>query len=344
MTSIQEIGVGLIGYGLGGKVFHAAFVSQTPGMKLRAVVSRDAAKVHRDYPGMLVVPDVATLLTLTDLELIIVASPDEPHAEHALAALAAGKHVVVDKPFATNLDDARRVANAAAQSGMMLTVHHNRRWDADFLTLQQLIASKRLGEIVHLESHFDRWRPEPAITWKEARPGGSWLDLGPHLVDQALFLFGMPEAVTADIATLRKGAPAPDWFHVILQYSGRRVTLHSSKLAADHGLRFAVHGTRGSWIKHGLDPQETAIVAGAMPVGADWGADSDHGRFTPANLDEPSVSLTNCPGDYRRFWNQLVSAIRGGGSNPVPADEAIRVMEVLQAGLESAECGKTVRL
>lgn len=339
---MPAIGVGLIGYGLGGKVFHAAFASTTPGLKLRAIVSRDVAKVRNDYPAMVVVPDVASLLALPDIDLVVVASPDHLHTRHALAALEAGKHVVVDKPFATSLDDARRLAAAAGRCGRMLTVHHNRRWDADFLTLQELIASRRLGEIVHCESHFDRWRPDVAPTWKEARPGGSWLDLGPHLVDQAMVLFGMPEAVTADIATLRQGAPASDWFHVTLAYPAMRVTLHSSKLAADHGLRFAVHGTGGSWIKHGLDRQEPMIVSGAFPGGPGWGQDPQAGRFTPADPGRSPETVPNVAGDYRRFWTQLVAAIRGEGPNPVSPQEAICVMEILEAGLTSAATRRTI--
>ena len=341
---MTDIGVGLIGYGLAGKVFHAPFIAATPGLRLCAVVSRDAAKVHVDHPGLSVVPDVAGLLAMPEVRLVVVASPDELHAEHALAALAAGRHVLVDKPFATSLGDARRIDAAARSANRLLTVFHNRRWDADFLTLRQLIADGVLGHVVHFESHFDRWRPEPAPVWKEARAAGSWQDLGPHLVDQALCLFGRPSAVTADIATLRRSAPAPDWFHVVLHYAGMRAILHSSKLAADHGLRFAVHGTRGSWIKHGLDPQESAIVAGACPGGPDWGEDARSGQFTPA--DDPAICrpIPNLAGDYRGFWQALVAAIRGDAANPVPANQALGVMEVLDAGLRSAAHGRTIAL
>lgn len=330
---MQTIGVGLIGYGLGGRAFHAPYVAATPGMAMRAVVSRDPAKVHAGLPDMRVMPSVDALLVEPDIDLVIVSSPDALHAEHAIAALEAGKHVLVDKPFATSLADARRVM-AANTSGRILTVFHNRRWDADFLTLRRLIEEDRLGEIVQFESHFDRWRPVSADTWKEAREGGSWLDLGPHLVDQALVLFGRPESVVADIATLRAGAAAPDYFHVLLRYSNRRVILHSSKLAAAHDLRFVVHGDRGSWIKHGIDPQEAATVAGRTPGGADWGLDPTDGVLTLG--DAPGVGVANSRGDYRLFWQALATAIRGEGPNPAPPEEAIMVMEVLDAGLRSA--------
>lgn len=341
---MQDIGVGLIGYGLAGRVFHAPFIELTPGLQLRAVVSRDPAKVHAGLPAMKVAPDVAALLAEPDIGLVVIASPDDYHAQHAVAALEAGKHVVVDKPFATSLVDAHRMAAAARASGKMLTAFQNRRWDADFLTLRRLIAEDRFGRIVHFESHFDRWRPFPAAVWKEARAGGSWLDLGPHLVDQALCLFGRPEAVTADLAALRPGAPAPDWFHVILHYPDHRAILRSTKLAADHGLRFAVHGTQGSWIKHGIDAQEPAILAGAAPGGEDWGLDATLGLFTDGANPSQSEPVANERGDYRLFWQALSEALNGSGENPVPAAQAINVMEVLEAGLASAAQGRTITL
>lgn len=332
---MREIGVGLIGYGLGGRAFHAPYVRATPGMALRAVVSRDPGKVHADLPGMRVVPDVAALLTQPDIDLVIVSSPDELHAEHALAAIGAGKHVLIDKPFATTLADARTIAAEGEARGVIVTAFQNRRWDADFRTLRALIGSGALGQVVELESRFDRWRPVPAEVWKEARPGGVWLDLGPHLVDQALQLFGRPFGITADIATLRKDAPAPDYVHAVLRYPDHRVILHASKLAAAHGLRFAVHGTGASWTKHGIDVQEAATVAGATPGEGAWGHDPVEGILTRPG--EAPVPVPNLKGDYRLFWQALAAAIRAEAPNPVPAADAIAVMEVLDAGLRSAE-------
>lgn len=330
------IGVGLIGYGLGGRAFHAPYVAATPGLSLRGIVSRDPAKVHADIPTARVVPSVAALLDDRDVELVIVSSPDALHAEHAHAALAAGRHVLVDKPFATSLTDARGVIEASDRAGRLLTIFHNRRWDADFRTLQSLLSDGRLGAVVTCESHLDRWRPAAATTWKDARVGGSWFDLGPHLVDQALVLFGRPLAIMADIATLRPDAPAPDYFQATLRYADKRVSLRSSKLAADHALRFVVHGTRGSWIKHGIDPQEAATVAGRMPVGEDWGYDPCDGLLTPGASSATATRVPNRRGDYRLFWSALVAAIRGTGPNPVPPQEALAVMQVLDAGVRSA--------
>lgn len=344
MSDTADIGVGLIGYGLGGRAFHAPYVAVTPGMTLRTVVSRDPAKVHADLPNMRVVPSVDALLAEPGIDLVIVSSPDELHAEHALAAIAAGKHVLVDKPFATTLADARAVAAAADGGGRLLTVFQNRRWDADFLTLRRLIDEGALGEIVEYESRFDRWRPEPKAVWKEARGGGSWQDLGPHLIDQALQLFGRPTAITLDLAALRGDAPAPDYFAASLRYPDRRATLHSSKLAAAHALRFTVHGTRASWIKHGIDPQEAATVGGAAPGASDWGLDPDNGVLTRGDAPETAGPVRNERGDYRLFWTALAAAIRGEGDNPVPAAQAIAVMEVLDAGLRSAAERREIEL
>jgi predicted dehydrogenase len=276
------------------------------------------------------------------IDLVVVSSPDHLHAEHAQAALGAGMDVVIDKPFATSLADARRVAAAAEQSGRMVTVFHNRRWDADFLTLRRLTAAERLGRIVHFESRFDRWKPDVAAVWKEAREGGSWLDLGPHLVDQAIRLLGRPEAIALDLATLRAGAPVSDWFHAVLQYPQARAVLHSSKLAADHGLRFAVHGTGGSWLKHGLDTQESMILAGADPGDAATGVDPHSGLYTPAEDLAQTLRIPNERGDYASFWSALALALRGEAPNPVPVHEALEVMEVLDAGLRSAALGRSI--
>ena len=340
---MQEIGVGVIGYGLAGRAFHAPYVRATPDMALRAIVTREPAKVLADLPDMRVVPDVAALLAEPDIDLVVVASPDALHAEHAIAALEAGKHVLIDKPFATSLADARRITAAGEAAGKQVTVFQNRRWDADFRTLRQLIADGALGEIVQFESHFDRWRPTPTGRWKEARKGGVWLDLGPHLVDQAVVLFGRPEGISLDLATMRDGAPSPDYFHAVLRYERHRVILHATKLAAQHGLRFAVHGTRASWIKHGSDPQEAATLAGHAPEGEDWGVDPIDGTLTLGENGAVSP-IRNERGDYRLFWQALARAIRGEDANPVPATEAITVMEVLDAGLRSAAARAEVTL
>jgi predicted dehydrogenase len=220
----------------------------------------------------------------------------------------------------------------------MVAVFQNRRWDADFLTLRRLIAEGELGEIVQFESHFDRYRPSLTGLWKEQRDAGVWQDLGPHLVDQALQLFGPPQAVTLDLGVQRPNAPAPDYAHALLRYGALRVILHISQLTQASGLRFAVHGTRGSYIKCGRDQQEAQAKAGLTPQHADWGIETRPGVLIRVGEDglEQETLPAGERGDYRRLYEDLRDAVLGSGSNPVPPEQAIAVMEVLEAGRASA--------
>jgi len=341
--------VALVGYGLAGRVFHAPLIRATPGLALHTVVSSDAGKVHADLPDARVVADPQTAFADPAIDLVVIASPSATHAPLAIAALQAGRHVVVDKPFAIDLAEAQTVAAAARASGTVLGVFHNRRWDADFLALRALVDAGTLGDIAEVHSHFDRFRPTVPDRWREhAGPGaGLWLDLGPHLVDQALQLFGLPQAVQADIARQRAGAEVDDFFHVVLRYPRLRVVLHAGALVPGAGLRFAVHGTRGSWFKHGLDPQEAALRAGGVPGASDeWGVDPAPGRLLRVDADgtvrdAPSPTPV---GDYRAFYAGIRDAIRDGAPSPVTVDEALDVMRVLQAGIDSAANGCVVEL
>lgn len=338
--------VALVGYGLAGRVFHAPLIAATPGLSLHTVVSSDAAKVHFDLPDARVVATPQAAFDDPVIDLVVIASPNATHAPLAIAALRAGRHVVVDKPFAIDLIEAKGVAEVARASDRLLTVFHNRRWDADFLALKSLLAGGALGDIAEVHSHFDRFRPIVPDRWRErSGPGaGLWLDLGPHLVDQALQLFGLPEAVQADIAIQRAGAEVDDWFHVVLRYPRLRVVLHAGALVPGAGLRFAVHGTRGSWFKQGLDPQEAALRDGAVPGGDHWGIDPAPGRLLRVEGDGTIVDdASPAPaGDYRAFYTGVRDAIRGGIAPPVTLDDVLDVMRVLQAGIDSAASGRVI--
>lgn len=344
----EALRVALVGYGLAGRVFHAPLIIATPGLALHMVVSSDVGKVHADLPDVDVVSDPQTAFDDGAIDLVVIASPNATHAPLAIAALRAGRHVVVDKPFAIDLAQAQTVAAVACASGRLLAVFHNRRWDADFLALRALIEAGTLGEVAEVHSHFDRFRPTVPDRWRErAGPGaGLWLDLGPHLVDQALQLFGLPDAVQADIAIQRAGAQVDDFCHVVLRYPRLRVVLHAGALVPGAGLRFAVHGTGGSWFKHGLDPQEAALRAGGVPGAADWGVDPAPGQLLRVDADG---TLRDAPsptpaGDYRMFYAGIRDAIRHGAPPPVSVDEALDVMRVLQAGIDSAVTGCVVPL
>ncbi|WP_374013241.1 oxidoreductase [Pseudoxanthomonas koreensis] len=334
------VNVALLGYGLAGRVFHAPLVSATAGMRLHTVVSRNPDAVSARHPQARVLPHPEPAFADPQVDLVVVATPNHSHAPLALAALAAGKHVVVDKPFALDAGQAQEMIAAAARTGRMLSVFHNRRWDADFLALRALVQSGALGEVVELHSHFDRFRPQVPDRWRDREGPGSglWYDLGPHLVDQALQLFGQPLAVHADLGRQRQGASAVDWFHVCLRYRRLRVLLHAGSLVPAHGLRFAAHGTGGSWIKYGLDPQEDALRAGAVPGGPDWGADPWPG--TLVQVDSTGTvreALAGSPhGDYPAYYAQLRDALLDGAPAPVSAHDALLTMQVIDAGLASA--------
>ncbi len=337
------LNVALLGYGYAGKTFHAPLIAGVSGLRLAAVGSSDAAKVRADWPDLPVSDDFDALLSQSDIDLAVIATPNDTHYDLARRALLAGRHVVVDKPFTLTVAEARQLAALAEQSGRLLSVFHNRRWDSDFLTLRQLLADNALGEVAHFESHFDRYRPLIRPRWRERASGGGglWYDLGPHVADQALQLFGPPVAIYADLARQRQGAEAVDYCHVLLRYPRLRVILHASALVAGGSPRFTVHGDAGSYIKYGLDTQEDALKAGQRPGGPDWGSDPRDGVLTRATGDNlHSESYPTLPGDYRLYYAQVRDAIQTGAANPVPAEEAIAVMEVIERGLESAAVGR----
>ena len=330
--------VALIGYGLAGKAFHAPLIRATLGLELIAVISSRTAEIAADLPGVAVLETLERALDDPAVDLVVIATPDQLHHPQALAALSAGKHVVVDKPFAPSLPEAREMAAQAERAGKLLAVFHNRRWDADFLTLKDLIVSGELGEIRQFESHFDRFRPAAGDRWKDRRASGVWQDLGPHLVDQAIQLFGMPSAVLADLAVQRPGGTAFNYAHVLLDQGPVKTILHMTQSAVANSLRFAVHGTRGSYVKHGLDPQEDQSKAGIAPGDADWAIDPLEGELTRSLADGTTrtEAVANQRGDYLAFYRKLRTAIADGGTNPVPPEQALKVMAILAAGSESA--------
>lgn len=340
MSAFRPLNVALVGYGYVGKTFHAPLIAATPGLRLHTVVSSDPTKVAADHPEVRVVAGLDAALADPAIDLVVIATPNALHAPQALAALAAGKSVVVDKPFALTAAEARTMADAAARTGRLLTVFHNRRWDSDFLTLRRLIAEGTLGEIVQYESHFDRFRPVVRDRWRErAGPGaGAWMDLGPHLLDQALVLFGEPLAISADIAVQRPGAGADDYFHVTLRYPTLRVILHGSLLTAASDLRLAVHGTAGSFVKHGLDPQEAQLKAGMIPGAAGYGQDRRPGVLTTVENDvQVHADVPSEPADYRAFYAGVREAILAGTPSPVPIAQALRVMDLLELAREASQ-------
>lgn len=336
---MQALNTALIGYGYAGKTFHAPLLTHTPGLRLATIVSSQAAAISPDWPEVLCTADTSAMLADQNIDLVVLATPNDSHYQLAHQALLAGKHVVVDKPFTTTLAEARQLEALAQQQNRMLSVFHNRRWDADFLSIKALLAQGTLGRLTAFESHFDRYRPQVRQRWREqaGRGTGLWFDLGPHLIDQALQLFGLPDTVYADLAQQRDGASACDYFDVVLSYAQMRVVLHGSCLVSGGAARFTLHGTQASYTKYGLDTQEAYLKQGGIPGGADWGADPCHGTlFTQADDHEQRTSLQNLNGDYRQYYRAVHACICQGQANPVTPQQAIQVMAVIELAEQSA--------
>ncbi len=356
-----DLQVALIGYGGAGCIFHAPLISGVPGLKLACMVTSQAEAVQLDWPGARCLPNVFDALDDPAIDLVVIATPNASHFELAKVALQAGKHVVVDKPCTVTLAETEALLALAQKQGRVLTVFQNRRFDSDFLALQQVIGSGALGRVVEVNSHFDRYRPAVPVRWREqSLPGsGLWFDLGPHLVDQAVALFGLPDDISLDLAALRAGAQVNDWFHAVLRYTtrhdGLRVILHASTLVADLGPRWAVHGSSGSFTKFGMDVQEDALKSGGRPQAGqlnEWGEDPQPGEVLSwkvmAGVASPVSVRCAAPqpaGNYLAYYAQLRDHLWGLELQPlVTATQVHAVMQLLTLGQKSAEQGRFMSL
>lgn len=344
---MKIIRAGLIGYGFSGEIFHAPFIKALEGFELSKVVSSNFEKVRKQFPHVDVVQDVDQLLTDESIDLVIITTPNTTHHSIAKKALLAGKHVVVEKPFVNQAVDGEELIELAAQQNKILTVFHNRRWDNDFLTVKQCIASGALGEIYSFESHYDRYRPQVTKRWREQDLEGSGIlyDLGAHLIDQALHLFGLPETVQGDVQIQRENGVADDYFHIVLGYGKLRVILHSSCIVKQSGPRFQVHGSEGSFIKYGLDSQEEALKAGRMPGELHWGKDQEE-RYAELSLQLGGLNLKSrvetVHGAYQSFYKELYHAIVDHAPVPVLAFDAMNTIKVIEAVKLSSKKLKTL--
>jgi len=343
------IGVGLVGYGLAGAAFHAPLIEAEPRLRLRAVVTSRADQVHRDHPAARVVASADELLEDPQVELVVVAAPNAVHHQLAAAALRAGRHVVVDKPFVLTTAEADELIGLAQAEGRLLSVFQNRRWDSDFLTVKRCLEAGLLGEVSTYVSRFDRFRPAPKGGWREEALAGSGIlyDLGSHLIDQALQLFGLPGTLMADVGVQRPGVQADDYVHLVLGYGRLRVLLHAAMVVRAPGPRFEVHGDRGSFVKYGLDPQEEALRAGGRPGDPGWGSEpaDHHGTLTTeaAGLDL-SGRLASVPGRYQAFYAAMADAVAGGGPVPVAAEAARDTIMLIEHALVSSREGRVVEV
>lgn len=344
--------IGLMGYGFAGATFHAPVIEHcgargnapgTPYARVAAIATSQPERALADYPSARVVADIDGLIASSDVECIVIATPNDTHYALAAKVLEAGKHVVVDKPVTLTAAQARTLARLAREHSVLFAPFHNRRWDGDFMTVRALIESGTLGRIVHFESHFDRFRPLVRVRWREqaARGGGLLFDLGPHLIDQALALFGAPESVYATVKQHRDHAGAPDYVHLLLGYADKEVVLHASALVAIEPPRFTVHGTRGSYVKAGLDTQEDQLKAGLRPGQAGFGGGNASGTLRAMEGDrEVERTVPTRDGAYVDFYRAVADAIGLGTPFPVSPQDAIDVMAIIELANESAREGK----
>jgi predicted dehydrogenase len=339
----KTIRVGLIGYGYAGKTFHAPLVRSVAGLKLTIVGSSKRDIVLADLPDVAVYSNMEEAATHPEVDLLIIASPNESHYPLAAAALRAGKHVVVDKPFTVKLADARSLVQLAEEQGRLLSVFHNRRWDSEVLATKAIVESGVLGEITHFETHIDRFRPQVRQRWREQTgPGaGLWFDLGPHLIDQAVQLFGLPQTINASFAVLRKVGETDDWAHVQLNYKSLRVILHTSLLVSGGMPRSVLHGTHGSWAKFGADVQETQLVAGMLPGSDGFGFDPDPGILYEGGTGKQTKILAPAV-NQAEYYVGIREALWGRQPNPVPPEQASAVMSILESSFKSGATGQVL--
>jgi len=333
----------VIGFGFVAKTFHVPLLEATDGYKITAVSSSHPADVKAILPDADVVSDPQALATHPDVDLVVIASPNETHTPLAEAAMRAGRNVVVDKPFTITVEEARHLAAVAKEKNVLLSVFQNRRWDSDFLTVQDAIRRDLTGRVVLFESRIDRYRPDVRDRWREVPGPGAGLlyDLGPHLIDQTLLLFGIPDSVQATLAKQRRGARTDDFFQLVLRYGEMVATLGAGSLVSGGSARFAVHGEKASVVKHKPDIQEDQLRAGMVPGSPDWGFDPDDALLYEGATGD-TRGLKAARGDQRGYYVALREALLGRAPNPVPPEQGATVMAIIEAALRAAGDGRRV--
>jgi predicted dehydrogenase len=344
----DEICVGLIGYGMAARVFHAPVIESVPRLRLKKVVERRGEESRRRYPRVEVVRDADALLRDEEIALVVVATPNASHFELARLSLLAGKHVVVEKPFTNTSDEARQLIELARGQARLISVNQNRRWDGDFQTVRSVLDGKLLGRLVEYQSRYDRFRNRRREgAWREEEGPGSGIlfDLGSHLIDQAQVLFGVPQLISADIRRQRDFAKADDNFELILDYDDLKVTLGAGMLVRVPGPRFSLHGTEGSFVKYGFDPQEEALKRGLTPSAPNWGEEPEElwGTLdTEAGGLHLRARVETIAGSYQTFYRNLADAIEGRAELSVKPEEALNTIRIIELARQSSEQKRTV--
>jgi len=336
------IDVGLVGFGFAGRVFHAPIISAVSGLRLRAIVQRSAGDASTLYPQTTIVKSIEELLAIDEIRLVVIATPNTSHYGLTKQCLLAGKDVVVDKPFTTTYKEALDLVELAKEGHRLLTVYQNLRSNGDFRTIRELVESERFGRIALYEAHFDRYRLQTRPgAWRErVEPGsGVFFDLGVHLIDQAMLLFGRPMAITADIRIERQEALVDDAFDVLLHYPRMRAMLRASVIAIAPDLRFLVRGEKAAFVKYGIDPQEEALKLGETPRDDTWGREAREKWGTLYRSDNEALTaetIPTLPGDYRLFYANVRDAILGEASIDVTHEQMLDLIHALELAVESS--------
>ncbi|PJN88784.1 oxidoreductase [Bacillus sp. mrc49] len=342
-----KIKVGIVGYGLSGATFHAPLLSVLEQFHIAKVVSSQKEKVRQDLKDVEVVGSLEDILEDESIDLVVITTPSGLHYEMAKQSLLAGKHVILEKPMVVKTWEAADLIKIAEEEHLLLSVYHNRRWDNDFLTVKKLLDDGVLGDINTYQVHYDRFRPAVRDRWRE-KPGpgsGTLYDLGSHLIDQALHLFGLPQFVSADVFAQKENAETDDYFHVLLGYEKLRVILHSGSIVPVNGPRFQVHGNKGSFIKYGIDGQEQALSEGKKPLDSSWGADVPENYGQLVTIEGENVkheTIQTIHGSYLNFYKEIADSILIGKKAPVTAQEGLAVIRIIDAAFESSKSKKVV--
>lgn len=337
----KTIGVGLIGYGMASRVFHAPFIATVEGLSLKKVVERHGSESTKRYPWVEVVQNVEELLQDDEIDLVLVATPNVSHFDLTRQCLLADKHVIVEKPFTVTSAQADELIDLAKKQERLLSVHQNRRWDSDFLTVQKVVQNKLLGQLVEYEAHYDRFRNYPRGGWKENDEGtGALYDLGSHLIDQALILFGLPQMIMADIRIQRDFSKVVDNFELVMHYDKLKVTLKSGMLVREPLPRYILQGTKGAFVKYGLDPQEEALNEGRVPTEPNWGEESKE-LWGKLNTEIDGLHfeghIETIPGSYHSYFQNIVEAVAGRAELAVTAEHGRNTIRVIELAMQSSE-------
>jgi scyllo-inositol 2-dehydrogenase (NADP+) len=347
---MRPINTALLSFGMSGQVFHAPFLQVLQGFHFYAVWERTKHLAQKKYPQVKTYGTLEELLADEAIELVVVNTPNYTHYEYAGKALAAGKHVIVEKPFTTTVEEGKELIERARKQKKVLSVYQNRRYDSDYRTVKKIVGEGWLGEIVEVEIHYDRYKEELSPKLHKETPGpgrGVLFDLGSHLIDQALQLFGMPDAVFADIRILRPLSLVDDYFELLLYYPRLRIRLHSSYMVREALPAYVLHGSKGSFIKAKTDVQENALQSGAIPGSADWGREPESERGLLHVEKEGELvkqHVVSLQGNYGDYYETMYQAIRNHAAPPVTAEEGLDVVRIIRAAFESSEQKKVIKV